>query len=200
MAKQSQSRSKSAYRGFVGYTAKMIQFYEGASASSDDDIANILAEARIEIEQTEVEMFDGVLFSRTRDLDRWKDDFRNRTAATLDKIRESLEEQLAKKLSDSEAEFRKEAAFYGASPDDFAEFLLWSKPIIKTSDSFFGERKTSYTSLRDVLNVYTKIAFAVVHVRYDGKFYHLLVEGSDGRRTAHRRKSRQKKSKKTLRF
>src|SRR5687768_15664255 len=200
MPKQQQSRSKTAYRGFIGYTAKMIQFYEGASASSSEEIHSILAEARIAITETQEEIFDGVLFSRTRDVDRWLTDFRLRTEYAIDKIRESLEEQLQRKLSDSEAQFRKAAAEFGTDADTFAQFLTIFPNYTIGKTGHKDERKTSYSNLQDVINVYSKIAAFVKNVRFDGRYYHVEVAGSDLARARSRRTRRKKKTKTKVRF
>ena len=200
MSKQQLSRSKTAFRGFVGYTAKSVLYFSGQVVQSDEDAQNVLAEARIAFEDTAKEIFDGVLFSSTRNIDLWTDRFRERLEDSLNKIRESLDEQLATSLDEAEAEFKRAAAAFGTDVETYSEFLAWDKPGLVSASADREERKTAYTDLQDVLNVYTKIAFAVIHVRYWKGFYYIAVGDSGGRRKPRRRKSRQKKSKKTVRF
>jgi len=200
VSKAQQSRSKTAFRGFIGYTAKVVSYYQGFVATTPEEMQNILSEAAAAIDDTRVEMYDAVLFSRARNVDRWDDDFRSRAAYAVDKIRESLQEQLDRSLDEDEKAFREAAAAFGTDVETYAEFLAWDKPGIVAASASHEERKTAYTDLKDVLRVYTKIAFAVIHVRYWKGFYYLAVGDSGGRRRQSRRKSRQKKSKKTLRF
>lgn len=200
MSKQQQSRSKSAFRGFIGYTAKVIQLYQGSTVTNPEEMQNVLSEAAAMIDDTRVEMYDAVLFSRAKNVERWDDDFRSRAAYAVDKIRESLQEQLDRSIDEDEKAFREAAAAFGTDVETYAQFLQWDKPGIVASAATNEERKTAYTDLKDVLRVYTKIAFAVIHVRYWKGFYYLAVGDSGGRRRQSRRKSRQKKSKKTIRF
>lgn len=200
MSKQQQSQSKTAYRGFVGFSAKIILFSQGRKVETPEDMQNLLTEAEAELRDEAGEFYSAVLFSRTRSTDLWQGRFEERIGYALDKIREQAERQLERSYDEAEAEFERAAAAFGTDVETYAEFLQWDKPGITSSESGDRERKTAYTDLGDVLNVFTKISFAVIYVRYWQGFYYIAVGDSGGGRRKSRRKSRQKKSKKTVRF
>lgn len=200
MSKQQQSKSKTAFRAFVGFSAKIIAFATGRPVATPEDMQNLLIEARSELEYEANEFYGQVLFSRTRNTDLWEGRFRERVEYAVDKIREQAERQMERSYDEAEEEFKRAAAAFGTDVETYAEFLQWDKPGIAQSDSGGTERKTAYTSLEDVLRVFTKIAFAVIYVRYWKGFYYIAVGDSGGGRRKSRRKSRQKKSKKTVRF
>lgn len=200
MSKAQQSRSKSAYRGFVGYTAKIALYYGGQSIADDVEMVSVLADARTAIEDTQTEIFDAVLFSRTRNVDLWRSRFEERTQETLDKIRAALQEQLDTTLDEEEEEFRREALAFGTDMETFARFLQLGVQYNISKDAEKDERRTAYVNLQDVINVYTKIAFAVKNVRFDGVYYHVSVANSGGGRRKSRGTRRKKKTSKTVRF
>lgn len=200
MAKAQQSKSKSAYRGWIGYTAKVIALFAGSLVESSEDVQSKLIEAYSMLYDAQTEIFDGVLFSSTANIDLWSNRFQERRDYALDKIRESLEKQLHTQDHAAEKEFEAAAKAFGTDVETYAEFLALDVSHGRGSQSSAEERRTAYVKLRDVMNVYTKIARFIIFVRYDGKYYHVAMGSSGGARRSHRRSRSQKKSKKTLRF
>ena len=200
VSKAQQSKSKSAFRGFVGYTAKVSLFYSGQQITDEVEMQSVLNDAKIAIEDTKTEIYDAVLFSNTRNIDLWEQRFNERLDETLDKIRAALQEQLDRKMDEDEKAFAEEARRFGTTPTIFAQFLALAVQYNRSVNPETDERKTAYVNLQDVINVFTKIAFAVKNVRYDGRFYHVSVAASGGGRRKSRRTRRKKKTSKTVRF
>lgn len=199
MSKQQQSRSKSAFRGWIGYTAKIISLYSGNVVTDDVDLQNVLNEARLTMADAQTEIFDGVLFSATRNIDLWNVRFEERATLSLDKIRDALERQLNAGADEDEKAFRAAAKAFGTDPGTYAEFLqLGITPLVQ-KDPRLQERGTAFTNLKDIINVYRKIAFATEYVRFDGRYYHARVTDSGRRRTSSRRTRTNKTRKKKVR-
>lgn len=199
MSKAQQSKSKSAYRGYIGYTAKVIALFAGHQITDDVEMQNSINEMRIMLADAETEIFDGVLFSRTANIDLWKTRFQERTDYALDKVRELLERQLHTQDDEAEKQFRAAAAAFGTDVDTYAQFLQWNVAQVISKSAGMSERGTAYTHLGDVLKVYAKLSFAIEYVRFDGRYYHVKVTDSGRRRSASRRTRKRSTRKKKAR-
>lgn len=191
MASLNQSQSKQAYRDFVTVSALLEDFYieRGKERGVDGRIdlfieleERLKNEARLALERVES--------SRSREKMLW--------VSRIEERRDWIEQQVTAAYDQADAETSfgedeyvdsvpaKEASDFGTDVNTWLDFLALEIPWSISSKQAEGERYRAYSYLEDVLNDTIHFSSAITHVRWDGRFYWLVIGESSRKKKSSR--------------
>jgi len=189
MASLNQSQSKQAYRDYITVSGLFVDFYieSGRERGIDGRLALFIElegrlrdEARLAGQRVES--------SRSRDKMLWLSRIDERTDFAEALVEAAYEQQDEDSSNPDEEDGddarRREAEAFGTDIQTWLDFLDLEINWSISGKAKDGERFRAYSRLEDVMDDTGHYSSAVEHVRYDGRFYWLVVgESSRSKRS-----------------